>query len=182
MRELRQPTVALRPVTPGDRPFLAQVYASTREQELSAVPFSAAEKAAFLEQQFTAQSLHYERSYVDTTFDVVVIDGEDAGRLIVGRWADQVRVVDITLLPPFRGGGVGRRLLTDVIDEAEAAGVSVSIYVERNNPAQRLYARLGFELASEDPNGLHLFLERRPLGAPHAPRARPNSVQANTAS
>ncbi len=168
--------VALRPVTPQDRPFLSRVYASTREEELADVPFSTAEKAAFLEQQFTFQTLHYERHYVNTTFDVVLVGGVAAGRLIVGRWSDQFRVVDVALLPDFRGQGVGSQLLGSVIREADATRLPVTIYVERMNPAQRLYRRLGFALAAEDPNGIHLFLERPPTGIPDAPRAKPNSA------
>lgn len=168
--------VALRPSTPEDRDFLAAVYASTRAEELATVPFSADERAAFLEQQFTAQTLHYERHYFDTSFDVVLVDGAAAGRLIVGRWADQVRVVDVSLLPEFRGRGVGSRLLTDVIAEGDGLGLPVSIYVERFNPAQRLYRRLGFALAQEDPAGVHLFMERPPTGVVDPPRAQPNTA------
>ncbi len=175
---LRAPAgvVALRPATPDDAPFLAAVYASTREQELAQMPFTAEQKAAFVAQQFDAQTRHYAQ-YRNTTFDVVEVGGVGRGRLIVGRWADQVRIVDIALLPEARGVGVGGRLIAAVIAEAEAQGLPTTIYVERFNPAQRLYARLGFELAQEDDGGVYLFLERRPAGRPDAPRA-----QANTAS
>ncbi len=169
------PSVGLRPATPDDAPFLAAVYASTREAELAQMPFTADEKAAFLAQQFAAQSHHYAQ-YADTTFDVVLVDGVPGGRLIVGRWADQLRIVDIALLPHARDRGIGHGLVSDVIAEGEARGVATTIYVERFNPAQRLYARLGFELAQEDDGGIYLFLERRPAGRPGAPRATPNAA------
>ena len=38
---------ALRPETEADLPFLMQLYASTRAEELAAVPWSAEQKAAF---------------------------------------------------------------------------------------------------------------------------------------
>lgn len=152
------PTVALRPATAADRPFLLRVYASTREPELAATPFSAEEKAAFVEQQFDAQSLHYKSHYHDTSFDLVLVEGEPAGRLIVGRWAEEVRVVDIVLLPEQRGRGIGERLMRKVIAEAETRGVKTSIHVERFNPALRLYQRLGFVQVGEQ--GVHLLMER----------------------
>ena len=158
------PTVALRPSTPEDRPFLARVYASTREAELAQTPFTDEEKAAFVEQQFTAQSLHYEAHYFDTTFDVVEVDGEPAGRLIVGRWTAEIRIVDIALLPPFRGRGVGTRVLAPVLAEADARGVPTTIHVEVFNPARRLYERLGFAVVAEAEQ-VYLKLER-PVGGP----------------
>lgn len=159
-----RPRVTLRPATPSDRPFLARVYASTREQELAHVPFTAEEKVAFLEQQFTAQSRHYAQHYHDTTFDVIEVDGEPAGRLIVGRWAREIRIVDIAILPPQRGRGVGTHVLAPVLAEADARGVPTTIHVERQNPAQRLYRRLGFvPVADDDP--VYLRFERPPTTA-----------------
>jgi len=154
----REPTVTLRAATAGDRDFLLRVYASTREQELAAVPFTPTERAAFLEQQFIAQSAHYEREGNGSTFDVVLVDGEPAGRLIVGRWEREVRVVDIALLPEYRGHGVGGRLLREVLEEAVERGVVASIHVERDNGrALAFYERLGFERVAE--TGLYVLLE-----------------------
>jgi GNAT superfamily N-acetyltransferase len=127
----REPTVTLRTASAGDRDFLVRVYASTREQELAAVPFTPAERAAFLEHQFTAQSAHYEREGNGSSFDIVLVDGEPAGRLIVGRWEREVRIVDIALLPEHRGHGVGGRLLREVLGEAAERGVVASIHVGR---------------------------------------------------
>lgn len=176
-----EPRVGLRPATPEDRAFLARVYASTREQELARVPFSAAEKAAFLEHQFEAQSRHYAQHYHDTSFEVVEVDGTPAGRLIVGRWKREVRVVDIALLPEHRGRGVGTRVLAPVLAEADARGVPTTIHVETLNPAQRLYRRLGFVPVDEPSEGTVYLLWERPPGAT-ATDAAPAQAQAKTAS
>lgn len=154
------PAVSLRPILPEDRPFLLRVYESTRAPELDIAGFTPEQRAAFVEHQFTAQSLHYERHYRDTSFDLVLIDGEPAGRLIVGRWEAEVRVVDIALVPEQRGRGVGERLMRGVIAEAEARGVKTTIHVEKPSPARRLYERLGFASLSEQ--GIHLLMERPP--------------------
>jgi ribosomal protein S18 acetylase RimI-like enzyme len=89
---------------------------------------------------------------------VIVAGGEDAGRLYVARWEDEIRIVDIALLPEFRGRGIGSALLRDLIDEAEAAGRPLSIHVEQNNPARPLYDRLGFEEAGEF--GVYVLMRR----------------------
>jgi ribosomal protein S18 acetylase RimI-like enzyme len=149
--------VALRPVAPEDRDFLERVYASTRAVELEPVPWSAEEKRAFLAGQFHAQSVHYERHYADASFDVILVGGEPAGRLIVTRSPDRMHVVDIALLDEHRGRGVGSGLLWELI--AEAGERPLSINVEVMNPARSLYDRLGFVPVSEQ--GIHILMERR---------------------
>ena len=69
------------------------------------------------------------------------------------------RIVDVALLPEARRGGIGTRLVRDVQERAAAAGKSVTIHVERMNPALRLYERLGFRLAED--KGVYLFLSWR---------------------
>lgn len=149
--------VALRPIVADDAPFLQRVYASTREEELAAVPWSDERKAAFVAMQFAAQSAHYAQHYSGMSADVIVVDGEDAGRLLVARWAREIRIVDIALLPAFRGRGAGSGLLAELLDEATEMGKALSIHVERDNRAMRLYERLGFEPVGE--TGVYLRME-----------------------
>ncbi len=157
-----EPAVELRPATERDRAFLARVFASTREDEIAPVPWSDEQKRAFLEQQFAAQSADYARNYPDASYDVIVVDGRSAGRLIVDRDEREIHVVDIALLPEFRGRGVGTRLLRPLLDEGDQEAAIVSIYVERNNPALTLYNRLGFEAVAED--AVYYRMERPPAG------------------
>lgn len=152
--------LALRPAGDGDRETLFRIYASTREQELAVVDWPAEARQSFLRQQFEAQDHHYRQHYHHTRFDLVLLDGEPVGRLYVARWAAEIRIVDIALLPEARGRGLGATLLASLLAEADAAGLPVTIHVERENPARRLYARLGFRLAED--KGVYLFLERPP--------------------
>jgi ribosomal protein S18 acetylase RimI-like enzyme len=147
--------VALRPVVPADSAFLERVYASTRAVELEPVPWTAEQKAAFVAQQFHAQSVHYERHYVHASFDVILVGGEPAGRLIVTRSPEGVHVVDIALLDEHRGRGIGTGLLRGLM--AEAGDRPLSVYVEVMNPARSLYDRLGFVAAGEE--GVYVRME-----------------------
>jgi GNAT superfamily N-acetyltransferase len=151
------PSVTLRPAEEDDRPLMLRVYASVREPELEAAGMPREQRPPFVEHQFEAQSRHYE-SYEDTSFEVVLVDGEPAGRLIVARWPEELRVVDVALLPEHRGRGVGGDLLRGLIEEAEERGVKVSVHVERFNPARRLYDRLGFQPVAEE--SVYVLLER----------------------
>jgi ribosomal protein S18 acetylase RimI-like enzyme len=137
--------IALRPETPGDEGFLRVLYAWTRADELERTPWSDEQKAAFVAMQFAAQRSYYREVYPDAAYDVVVVDGQDAGRLYVARLPDEIRVVDISLLPDFRGRGIGATLLGEVQAEAAASRRKVVIHVEQQNRAKNLYVRLGFE-------------------------------------
>ena len=149
-------SIVLRPTTPADRELLFRVYASTREEELAPVPWPPEAKEAFLRQQFEAQDAWWRTNYTGASFEVVVADGIDAGRLYLWEGPSEVRIVDVALLPEARRGGIGTRLVRDVQARAAAAGKAVTIHVERMNPALRLYERLGFRLVED--KGVYLFL------------------------
>jgi ribosomal protein S18 acetylase RimI-like enzyme len=146
----RATDLSLRPEQSSDSELLLRVYASTRERELSLVPWSEADKRAFVRSQFEAQHLHYHRHYASAEYSIILERGRPAGRLYVDRGPDELRVIDITLLPEYRGSGIGSALLLQLKEEAHAMGKPLTIHVERNNPALRLYSRLGFERVSDD--------------------------------
>ena len=150
----------LRPARPEDREHLLAVYASTRAQELAPVPWTDAQKAAFVKMQFDAQDVHYKEHYEGATYEVIEVDGVPAGRLYLHRTPKEIRLVDIALLPSFRGKGIGTRLLAELIVEAKAKSVPLTIHVEIFNPARRLYERLGFAPVEE--HGVHVLMERLP--------------------
>lgn len=155
--------LALRPIRDDDRDFLYEVYASTRAEELALVDWSAAEKEGFLRQQFAAQHQYYTATFTQARFAVVELGGTAIGRLYIDRRADEIRVIDIALLPAYRGRGFGRALMTAVLDEAGRAGKPVRIHVEQFNPAMRLYQRLGFRPRGAQ-EGVYRLMEWRPDG------------------
>jgi GNAT superfamily N-acetyltransferase len=137
--------IVLRPITPEDDSFLAQLYASTRVDELAITGWSEEQKAAFCRMQFDAQSAHYRAHYPDASCQIIERGGLAAGRLLVWRTEKQILVIDISLLPEHRGAGVGTELLKGLQAEARTAGKTLTIHVEHFNPARRLYERLGFK-------------------------------------
>lgn len=149
--------ITRRPVEPGDEAFLYALYAGTREAEMALTGWSDDEKESFLCMQFHAQTTDYARNYPDAQFDLLLCAGRPAGRLYLDRREDEIRIVDIAMAPAFRNRGIGSQLLAEVMAEAEASGKAVSIHVERNNPAQRLYNRLGFKPVGEC--GVYFLME-----------------------
>ena len=149
--------ISLRPITPEDDSFLAGLYASTRAEELAVTGWSEETKALFCRRQFDAQSAHYRENYQGASLQVIERAGEPVGRLYVARWEREIRIMDIALLPEHRGSGVGSHVLRELQDEARSAGKTLTIHVERFNPALRLYERLGFKLAED--KGVYLLMQ-----------------------
>jgi ribosomal protein S18 acetylase RimI-like enzyme len=149
--------ITLRPATGDDREFLVGVYGSTRDEELSQVPWAEGQREAFVRMQFDAQDADYRRNNPAGSFDVVEVGGRPAGRLYVDRRPEDIRIVDIALLPEFRGDGVGGRLISQLIDEAAGSGRKLSIHVEIHNRAVELYTRMGFNIVDE--HGLYRRME-----------------------
>lgn len=149
-------SIRFRPMTEADVPFLSHVYATTREEEMRAVPWTDEQKKAFLEMQFNAQKIHYDKYYPDCDFLVIEKDGVAIGRLYLDRAGDDLHIVDITLLPEYRGSGIGTMLLSEILAEGAATSRPVTIHVEQYNPALRLYERLGFQHV--DSSGIYFLM------------------------
>ncbi len=150
----------LRPSSPADRELLYRIYASTRAGEMAVVPWSEQQKEDFLRFQFDAQDKYYREHFPRAAFDLIVLDGEPVGRLYVDRRDDEIRLIDIALLPEHRGGGLGGAIMRDVLAEGEESGKLVRIHVEQDNPAMRLYLRLGFCKIEEQ--GIYHLMEWQP--------------------
>lgn len=161
--------VGRRPAGPADAEFCYRVYAGTRQEELEPTGWSDEQKDAFLRQQFEAQDRYYREHYAGADFLVLEFEGRPVGRLYVVRWPDEIRLIDIALLPAERGRGLGSSVLGELLAEGRAAAKPVRIHVERFNPALRLYERLGFRAVAD--RGVYLFLE----WSPAAPAGEPSA-------
>jgi ribosomal protein S18 acetylase RimI-like enzyme len=136
-------------MTPGDLPFVAELYASTRRDEVARTGWPSEMQEAFLRQQHEAQHSHYTRHYAEAEWLIVEREGTAIGRLYLREDDEGLQIIDISLAPSARGQGVGGAILQDVLGQARRTGKAVSIHVEKNNPARRLYQRLGFEVAED---------------------------------
>jgi GNAT superfamily N-acetyltransferase len=159
--ELAAQGVSLRPETAEDHAFLEFLYCSVRWPELIQTDWSDEAKLHFLKDQYRLQVIHYTRYYAEAAFSIVEWQGQPAGRLYLHRSPEELRIVDISLLPDACGRGLGGALLHAVFAEARAAGQYVCIHVELFNPARRLYDRLGF-LPVGEPDGPYQRMEWRP--------------------
>ncbi len=150
----------LRPIIETDLPFLKNVYRSTRESELNLTGWTEEEKAKFIDFQFNAQHTHYVNSYKGAAFNIIEWNKKKVGRLYIWETEQQIRIMDIALLSEFRGKGIGTSILNNLIEDSESSGKKLNIHVEHNNPALRLYEKLGFK--KTDDTGIYFFMERMP--------------------
>ena len=133
-----------RPADGTDGDFLYRLYASTRAEEVAAFGWTAEMQESFLRMQFRARQQSYDAMYPESASAILLSDGAAAGAAIVWRGADEIRLLDIALLPEFRQRGLGALWINRLIGEARAAGLPLRLNVVRGNPAGRLYERLGF--------------------------------------
>ena len=154
-------TLTLRPVTDKDEKFLLSVYAGTRAEELAQVEWEPGQQEAFLKWQFDMQRREYDARFPDAEYRVILIDDQPAGRIWIGRDAEQIRLLDIALLSEFRNRGAGTLLLRRLIDESNETGkVLRHMVFVLNNNAHRFYERLGFVIIEEF--GAYKHMEWRP--------------------
>ena len=152
--------VNLRKVSLADEPFLFKLYASTREDEFSAVPWSDEQLEAFLRMQFDAQQRAYAAQHPQAEYHIILLDDVAAGAIRVNHAEDKIHLVDIALLPEYRDAGIGSSLLKELLADSERSLKTVSLYVLKTSRAIKLYERLGFSVAGDD--GMYLLMERRP--------------------
>lgn len=120
--------------------------------------WSEEEAHTLLAGQFRMQDAYYRRHYPQGHFDVVLRDATAVGRLYYDWSGREACVIDIALLPQYRGAGIGSRLMRAVVAEAAHRGMPMSLYVERDNPVRSLYRRLGFAPIGE--NGVYEHMRR----------------------
>ena len=149
--------IRLRAAQEADQDFLFGLYAASRADELRLTGCDPQALDALLRLQFFAQRQHYLRQYPGAEHALIEGAAGPIGRWYVQRGAGEIRLVDICLLPDWRGQGIGAMLLRRLLAEGARAGLPVRLSATAGNPAQRLYRRLGFRVTGGD--GLYDTLE-----------------------
>jgi GNAT superfamily N-acetyltransferase len=157
--------VTVRPVQPrDDASFLLAVFASTRAPELAALAAMGLDGDAFVSSQFAAQRSHIQTNFPHADDYVIAVGDVPAGRLVVNRGAEELLIIELALLLPFRGAGVGTTLVERMVEEATVSGLPVRCHVLEGSEAQRFWEGNGFVTIGRE--GTHLSLERRPATTP----------------
>jgi ribosomal protein S18 acetylase RimI-like enzyme len=162
---LSEQGLVLRPLCDADVPWLREVYASTRREEMAMVPWPDETKRLFLEQQFALQHRHYLGQFPDASF--LAIEHHEQGPLgniFLRQSPTEHLLIHVALLPRARGRGIGTALIMQCQSEAAIAGCKLCLHVlQTNTAARRLYERLGFVV--EHTEGAHWSMRWTPAGA-----------------
>ena len=137
---------AFRAAMPADIDFERVLYASTRDDLR---PLGPEVFDGLIGMQFRAQSMSLRLEHPQADRQIILVDDAPAGRLVVDSVGAHVEVIDVALLPEYRGNGVGTSVLRGVISHADRLARSVRLHVEKQSRAVRLYERLGFTITGD---------------------------------
>jgi ribosomal protein S18 acetylase RimI-like enzyme len=152
--------VSFRPaVKPDDEEFLQRLYRDTRG-DLTAIVSDEAQVRQLLLMQYAGQMSTYSAEFPNAKDQIVMLDGEPVGRLLLDHRQDSIHGVDIAMLEEARNLGVGTAVLDGLFKECSRKGVRFTLSVVKNNPAIRLYERLGCRIDGD--NITHFSMTWRP--------------------
>lgn len=139
---MRAVGLVLRAIRPDERDFFFTVRRGA---------FRDYAEAAFGSWNDVNQRAFADRDVVGLPFEIVERDGTPIGYQLVERHPDHWFLDEIALADGERGRGIGTELVTAIMTAARAAGMPLRLSVLEVNPAQRLYARLGFRVTRVEP-------------------------------
>jgi GNAT superfamily N-acetyltransferase len=141
--------LSLWPAGAADLAFERALFETARTDAALLAAWPEDVRRPFLDQQFQAQTVYYARAYPNAERSIILSHTEPIGRLILDRSGETWTLVDVALVPAWRGKGIGGALVGTILSAAATAGARVSLSVEVLNPARSLYERLGFVVIEE---------------------------------
>jgi len=147
--------ISLRPAKAGDEKFLRRVHESARHWEFASLLQSGEVDLyhTVMEQQYDSQHRFYFANYATAHYGIIQWTDKPIGRLYVDYRDDEVRVLNIAILPEYRGCGIGRVVMMGLCLEAAIRRKPVRLYVHYLSRALRFYQQLGFQqIGAEGPN------------------------------
>ena len=160
MTEIDVDSITLRPAAADDQDFLLELYKSSRGEDLRRLGWSENEVDHFLEKQYEAHRTFEQRDYAHAVDELILFSKQRIGRLQVDHAPDEIRCLDISLLPAWRNQGLGSYLIRRLQNESADQHKPLRLQVIRFNRAVNLFERLGFATASE--TGTHFQMEWKP--------------------
>ncbi|MEM7116127.1 MAG: GNAT family N-acetyltransferase, partial [Chloroflexota bacterium] len=119
------------------------------------------QKESFLQQQFAAQALQYQKNYPQGQHDLILLNGGSIGRIYTAEGQNELQLLDILLAPEARNQGVGSHFMTQLKGRARQASKPLRFYVwQLNHAAQRFYERHNCYVTHEA--GAYLHMEWKP--------------------
>jgi len=125
----------LRPCKLEDKPFLYHLLQATLRPYV--------EQIGYWDEQ--SQRDQFEMRFSAERTQIIQVDGQDVGCIIVEVRPQDWYIAEIQILPVYQGQGIGTSILRQIMEQAASQEMPLTLQVLRNNPARRLYERLGFQ-------------------------------------
>ncbi|MFC1750245.1 GNAT family N-acetyltransferase [Pseudomonadota bacterium] len=147
MQKLNLPDgLYMRPARDSDNPFIEQLYKTTRD-DLRMADGESGFIEELIDMQHRAQTVGYGDKFPNAMYFIIEKHNERVGRVVVDFGPNEIRIVDLALLPKARGLGFGKGIIQSLQTASASAGAPLLLSVENINVgAKRLYASLGFQL------------------------------------
>ena len=153
----------LKLATTDDQAFLSELFSDVRSVEFAPLGLPEQALTQLLAMQFRAQQSGYAAQFPQAVDRILWSGTTRIGRLLVNESQDEIRLVDIALLAPYRGQGRGGHIIQALCVQAIKAGLPLRLSVRFSNPAEHLYERLGFARTGGD--GVYVAMEFPARGA-----------------
>ena len=143
---------------PEDEPFIRSLLHDVVCDELGAGAWPPELRSSIVEMQYRARRQGIRSNYPDAQEEILLLDREAVGWTVIDRRPAEVLLVEIAVARQFRGRGLATRRIHELIAEADKACKPLRLSVLGTNPAQRLYARMGFRDTGSD--SVRVYMER----------------------
>jgi len=154
--------VSQRRARPEDEALRFELFAAEKASELERIGLAEAQYRSLLEMQYRGRALSYAAQYPEVEEWIVCTQaGSGIGRYLLAKTAKGIRLLDLAVLPQWRGRGIGTGVLQELAQRSCVAEVAFSLRVVKGNQATRLYARLGFQVIAEDEISYEMVWQRR---------------------
>lgn len=145
--QISEGIISLHKVELKHNDFLLKVFKESRPELDYIHGLGEEEKSAIVFQQFTIESQQLMQIYPDAELNIVMLNEEPVGRIYVYHGEKADRIIEIGLLAEYRGKGIGKKLIIEVIKNSKKAGKNVRLQVAWfNEKAYSFYKKVGFHI------------------------------------
>lgn len=139
--------VSLLPVESTHKDFLLKLFKECRPDLALITSINEKQTDDIIYQQFTIEQEQLIIMYPNAEYNIVIFNGQLIGRLYINHGDTVDRILEIGLLDEYRSLGIGKELVTKVIQNALKKNKSVNLQVAWfNNMAYEFYEKMGFEV------------------------------------